>query len=162
MKNRFILAIIFILTSTLSYSIHAEEKGSGCGVGKLIMEGKEGKGAHIGVALINWLGNLVVPHQLFGMTSGTSGCDVTQQVNNPQQKDVFIAQNKDRLSIDMARGEGAHLESFASLMGVQSDDREHFFSHLQANYQTIISADNMSASIDASLATDSSLTRYVR
>ena len=162
MKKLIKVASFALVAASFSISVQAEERGAGCGVGKIVMEGKSGKDAAVSASLINWAVNYVFPAQLFGMTSGTLGCDVSQQVNNYQEKEEFVAQNQDSLSIDIVRGEGAHLESLASIIGVEADDKNVFFDHLQATSETIINQDNILASIDVSLASDPQLQKYVR
>ena len=156
------LVLVISVTACLSLSVHAEETGAGCGVGKIAMEGKSGKDAAISASLINLIVNYFTGAQLFGMTSGTLGCDTSQQVNNHRLKDEFVAQNQDSLTIDIARGEGAYLESFASIIGVKAEDKALFFDHLQANYDEIADTDDMIASIDHSLAKNPLLNKYTR
>ena len=107
MARKFRILLSMFIMMTLSSVAFAEENGAGCGVGKMVMEGKSGKNANITASLINLAINFVgIPHQLFGMTTGTLGCDVTQTVSNEQERETFFAKNEDNLSVEMARGEG--------------------------------------------------------
>jgi len=156
-KKLILAASLLALTLPAGYA-SAGETGAGCGVGKMVMEGKEGKDANITAALINW----VVNFQAFGMTSGTLGCDTTQQVNNEHARETFLASNSDSLSVEMAQGSGEHLTSLAAIMGIPSEEQQSFFDVLQANSESIISSDDMMASIDSTLLVDEKLSRYVR
>ena len=51
---------------------------------------------------------------------------------------VFAATNFENVSQDMARGEGEHLTSLATLMGVPEDQQAEFFTLAQDNYTTLI------------------------
>ncbi len=143
------LAILLASTLPLAATVQAEENGGGCGVGKVVMEGKEGKNAHISVSLINMLVHAVIgPVQLFAMTSGTLGCDVTQTVSNDRATENFIAANQDSLIIEIAQGSGVYLESLADLMQVDESDRSEFFSSLQANYETIAFSEDVLRNVE--------------
>jgi len=159
-KFRMLLSIFIIMT--LSSVAFAEEDGAGCGVGKMVMEGKSGKNANLSASLINMAINFIVPQQLFGMTTGTLGCDTTQQVSNEYERESFFAKNEDNLSIEIARGEGEHLTSLASIMGIHSQDQSVFFTTLQGNFETIITANDMLASIDSTMLDTPQLEKYVR
>ena len=162
MKRMVILATSLVFATTLSSTAFAGETGAGCGIGKVVMEGKSGKDAVTSAAAINFVLNMVFPHQLFGMSTGTLGCDNTQQVSNEHEKETFFAKNEDNLTIEMARGEGEHLQSFASIIGIESNDKDVFFSHLQDNYENIVSSDDMLASIDLSMTEHPALVKYAQ
>ena len=161
MKRIVTIVTTLAVVSVLSSNAFASETGAGCGVGKGVMEGKSGKDANLTASLINLAINFVVPHQLFGMTSGTLGCDVSQQVSNEHEKETFFAQNEDNITIEMAQGEGAHLQSFASVIGIENSDQDMFFSTLQNNYENIVSSDNVLASIDTTMMEHPTLSKYV-
>lgn len=152
-KTSLVLAAAFCLPLATA---QATETGAGCGVGKMVMEGKEGKNANITAALINWVVNV----QAFGMTTGTLGCDVSQTVSNEHAKETFVASNKDNLMIEMAQGQGAHLAALASLLGVATEDQAVFYSTLQQNYSSITSADDMLAVVQQTLQQHPRLAMY--
>ncbi|MBL1260647.1 MAG: DUF3015 family protein [Thiotrichaceae bacterium] len=153
-----------VLTSALplvSNVAYAEENGAGCGVGKVVMEGKSGKDAHVSAAFINMAIHAVVgPIQLFGMTSGTVGCDVTQTVSNDREKERFVASNQDSLITEIAQGNGAHLTSLASLMGVSAEDHSAFFTALQMNYDEIAVSTDVLASVHSIMQSEPRLAGY--
>jgi hypothetical protein len=69
------------------------DNGPGCGLGKLALDGKAGFGWN----LLGWLLNGIGGNQTFGMTSGTSGCDVTKAVLNEHDRTDYAAANFDNL-----------------------------------------------------------------
>lgn len=162
MKKSLIGFSALALIMSASTNVIASENGAGCGVGKMVMEGKDGKNANITAALINVAINMVFPHQLSGMTTGTLGCDVTQEVKNEQERETFFAKNENDLTIEMAQGNGSHLHSFASMMGINEQDKDVFFSALQDNYETIVTSDNVLASIDQTMLQHPSLSKYIQ
>ena len=79
---------IFILTSL---QVYASDKGPGCGVGKVVFEGKKGLGNHLGATSVNGTVNGLVPsHQSFAMSFGILGCDTDQTVKT-ELKQTFLA-----------------------------------------------------------------------
>lgn len=140
----------------------SKDYGPGCGIGKTLLEGETGVGAHVGA----WFLNTQILPQSFSQTSGILGCDVTQQVNNEKQKELFIAENIDDLSVDMAKGQGDHLIILASLMGIAEKDQPKFFELTQTSYPTIFSssttdADMMIAALNSEMAVNPDLATYV-
>jgi hypothetical protein len=51
-----------------------------------------------------------------------------------------VSQNLDSLAIDIARGNGEYLNTFAVLMDVREADRAAFYSKLQSNFSRIFTA----------------------
>lgn len=154
-------AILLAAALPFSTSIFATETGGGCGVGKVVMEGKTGQSAHIVVALINMAIEAVVgPVQTFAMTSGTLGCDVSQSVSNDKAKETFLASNQDNLMSEIAQGNGIHLVSLASLMGIANEDRGVFFQTLQSNYEVISASDDVLASVNTIMQVHPRLAGY--
>lgn len=147
-------AAIIILAPGASF---AKGEGTGCGLGQQVFEGQKGLMPHISAGTTNGLfGN-----QSFGLSFGTLGCDASKVVDNKYQRDVFVASNADTLSRDIARGEGAHVEALASLQGVEEADKSIFISALQAGFAEIVSAEDMVAAINSTLAKNATLSKYV-
>ena len=144
-----------------SASVYAANDGSGCGLGATILSGASGTGSNIGAAILN---NLIIP-QTTAMTTGTMGCDTSKTVQNEQQRETFVADNMDNLSVDMAKGQGEYLAALEQIMGVEAQDTPAFYRVTQEQYASIItagSAHDMLASIDGALVGDQSLSKYVR
>ena len=49
---------------------------------------------------------------------------------------------------EIAQGNGIHLVSLASLMGIANEDRGVFFQTLQSNYEVISASDDVLASLN--------------
>lgn len=135
----FSLVSLLITTS----NVLADESGAGCGIGKQIMEGKTGKSNNIVAAILN---DVLIPKTFFMTTGdGTLGCDPSEAVENDQQREVFVAANLDHLSVDMAKGQGDHLEALAQMMGIEEGDKDAFYSFTQEHYSTLFSEGSNSA-----------------
>ena len=135
---------------------------AGCGVGTILFEGQQGPAPQILAATTNGsFGN-----QTFGISSGTLGCERDAVVRSPTEVRMLLISSLDNLATDVARGQGETLESLASLMAVEPDHRARFFASLQGDFGSIfpsedVTADEVIVSINAVLAGDPVLQRYV-
>ena len=85
--------------------------------------------------------------QSFGMTSGTSNCELDGAGGQAQV--IFIEANKVALSNDIARGEGDTLASLTRMYGCTNLDAVG--SVLQQNYGTIFAEGTTSSQVDAQI-----------
>lgn len=142
----------------------AGQDGPGCGLGQMVWKGKTGLSAHSSAATTNG----TFSSQLFGLTSGTLGCDPDNAVvQNDFEKKQFVAANIDSLAQDVAQGGGAHLQSLASLMGIEEQDHSLFFATTQANYDNIFTQHSSDykaviAAIDTAMSLNPQLKHYVQ
>lgn len=162
MKKFIALGAAITLASLSAPALQAEETGSGCGLGAVVLEGKSGKGAHIAAVLIN---GLVIPNTTFMTTGGgLMGCDPTQTVQKDEATEVFVARNMDQLSTDVAQGGGEYLEVLAELMGVADEDRAAFQKVAQRHYDDLFTQDadaqRVIDSIETAMLSDDTLSKY--
>lgn len=108
--------------------------GPGCGLGKMIWD-KEPKSIMPQVlgATINLTGM-----QTFAISTGTSGCTNNGQFVKHEEVNVFAWANFESLSQEMAQGQGEHLASLATLIGVPPEHEAEFFVLAQQNYTTLV------------------------
>ena len=162
MLKKTILTLGICLTLPLSVA-HAKNDGAGCGLGKLVLEGKSGVGVGIGASILN----TIYGNQTLAMTSGTSGCDTTSTVQNDQQeREIFVASNIDNLSVDAAQGQGDYLASLAHIMEIKEQDRASFYSLTQARYEDLFIKSDSSvevlAALDLAMTQDNQLSKYIQ
>ena len=155
-------ALSAVLLISAAPAAHAQETGSGCGLGAEVLEGKSGRGANIAAAILN---NLVIPNTTFMTTGGgLMGCDPTQTVKNEEATEIFVASNMDQLSTDVAQGGGEHLNVLADLMGIADEDRATFKQLAQQNYDQLFASDGdargIIESMEVAMLNDSSLSKY--
>lgn len=98
-------------------------------------------------------------NQMFGITSGTSGCAEGGQM---AQTVMFVESNRFALANDAARGNGQTVEALASLMGCS--DSKAFGRALKSNYRQIFEASGENSiaitnSIKSTLGRDAALAR---
>jgi len=76
--------------------------------------------------------------QTFGISFVTSGCTNDGQVMAARKPDMFVASTFESLSEDLARGQGEHLASLGTMMGVSVEHQPAFFSLAQGRYRTLL------------------------
>jgi len=159
--NKLIISSAVVLLSTLPLA-HAEDTGAGCGIGSVVLEGREGKGANIAAAVLN---NFLIPNTFFMTTGGgIMGCDPTQTVQNDKATEIFVARNLDQLSTEAAQGGGDYLNVLADLMGIANEDRAAFRKVTQDNFDQLFltngDAKRVINTIEIAMLNDSNLAKY--
>lgn len=108
--------------------------GPGCGLGQLAFANQPKTILHQVVgATLNGTGM-----QTFGISSGTSNCTNNGQIVKNEEVNVFASMNFENLSQEMAQGQGEHLTSLATLIGVPAEDQPAFFTMTQERYAALI------------------------
>lgn len=119
------------------------DTGPGCGLGKLLWaDSKNQKNIAPQVLMVTTNGTGM---NTFAISSGTSGCTNDGQVWASEKVNVFASANLDNLMQNMAQGNGEHLASLATLMGVPDDHRGQFFAMTQEHYPTLLAAGQSSS-----------------
>ncbi|KPV39200.1 hypothetical protein AN478_13070 [Thiohalorhabdus denitrificans] len=111
----------------------AEEDSTGCGVGTMLFDGKQG----IAPQVLAVTTNGILGNQTFGITSGTLGCEQDGVVRSKEEIAKFIDDNMEALAGDMASGGGEALASLADLMGVAEEDRPAFYRSAKEHFARI-------------------------
>ena len=134
----------------------------GCGLGSQIFDGQSGILPQVLAVTTNGtLGN-----QTFGISSGTSGCKSDGTVVASQRVPMYVGANIDALARDVSTGGGETLESLASLMQIDAEDRAEFFSTARRNYARIfpshgVTAADVLSSLYGVMSESARLARYV-
>ena len=130
MKKVSILVIVFTL---FSFGAALAGGNTGCGIGTLIFEGKDGLLSQVLAVTTNG----IFGNQTFGITSGTLQCEKFTAFASNEQLDSFVGDNMDQLALDISRGEGEYLLTLAVLLDVPAEQRPEFYAKLQSNFSTI-------------------------
>ncbi|MDO9118633.1 MAG: DUF3015 domain-containing protein [Nitrospira sp.] len=115
------------------------DTGPGCGLGKLAWQNYPHQKV-IGVQTMEATTNGLMGNQTFGISSGTSGCTNDGKFWAQEKVNVFAALNFENLAQDMAQGQGEHLTSLATLMGIPAAQQPAFFAMTQEKYASLMSA----------------------
>lgn len=133
----------------------------GCGLGALAFEGESGVGPQVLAATTNGTSG----SQTFGISSNTSGCARNGKVIVPERVAMFIGPNMNHLAQDMSRGQGETLATLAYVIGIEEQDRPHFYAATQQNFERImpspdVTAADVAASLNTVMLNDPTLRRY--
>ena len=115
------------------------DTGPGCGLGKLAWQNYPHQKT-IAVQTMEATTNGTFYSQTFGISSGTSGCTNDGKFWAQEKVNVFAALNFENLAQDMAQGQGEHLASLATLMGIPAAQQPAFFAMTHEKYASLVSA----------------------
>jgi len=119
------------------------DNGPGCGLGKLAWMDYGGQ-KQIAPQLMMATTNGTFSSQLFGISSGTSGC-VNDGVIMKNKHMNLASRAFESLAEEMAQGQGEHLASLAALLGVPADAQPEFFALIQEKYSILVGSDDTTA-----------------
>lgn len=151
-----------VLTMAVSTSALAAGDSTGCGLGTMLMDGKQGVAPQVLAVTTNGTSG----NQTFGISSGTLGCSQNGVVKSSVKLSMYTGANMQQIASDMSKGHGESLNTMASLMGIQKQDRSHFYQVAQTNFDKVFTSDKVTAgqvihNLDNVMATDPQLARYV-
>ena len=137
------------------------DNGAGCGLGQQVFAGQSGLAAHVLAATTNGTSF----NQLFGLSFDSLGCNGESVITAEFQRNVFVANNYDNIARDAAQGGGDHLQSLATLMKMQDEDAQRFYTLAQVNYDQLFSEsqgghDEWLQKLDSTLSADPALSKY--
>lgn len=138
---KYLLLTIIAMNSAFSASYQAQ----GCGLGSTIWT----DGSNLSHQILGSITNTSLSgNQTFGMTSGTSNCELEA---SGYAQTVFIEANKVALANDIARGQGDTLASLSRMYGCENHSAVGTV--LKSNYETIFPSQNVSAQeIDSTIS----------
>jgi hypothetical protein len=112
------------------------DNGPGCGLGKLAwMDYASQK--QIAPQVMMATTNGTFGSQTFGISSGTSGCTNDGVIMKNKHVSLTSA-TFESLGQEMAQGQGEHLASLATLLGVPEQDQPAFFALVQEKYTSLM------------------------
>ncbi len=135
-----LLVLFTAAVSVFAFSeLYANQSNVGCGLGSMIFRGQSGLLSQT-LAITT---NHILFNQSFGITSGTLNCSRFSGIVSNERVTRYVADNLDSLAIDIARGSGEYLSTFAVLMEVNDSERAAFYSKLQNNFSRIFPSQNV-------------------
>ena len=129
------VAVLFGMQAGLAMATNPDT-GPGCGLGKILWADNQHQkniAPQVMMATTNGTGM-----NTFAISSGTSGCTNDGKIMAEHKVTVFTAANFENLSQEMAQGQGEHLASLATLMGVPTEQQPAFFAMTQNKYTALI------------------------
>ena len=129
------IAVLFGAQAGLAMASNPDT-GPGCGLGKLAWADYKGQkeiAPQVLMATTNGIGM-----NTFAISTGTSGCTNDGKIMSEHKTTVFASLNFDALTAEMAQGQGEHLASLATLMGVPTERQGEFFAMTQERYTSLV------------------------
>lgn len=130
------VAVLFGMQAGLAMAANPDT-GPGCGLGKLAWSDYKNQ-KNIGPQVLMATTNGTFGSTTFGISTGTSGCTNDGKVMAEQKTTLFAQLNFENLSQEMAQGQGEHLASLATLMGVPAEHQAAFFAMTQERYTSLV------------------------
>jgi hypothetical protein len=127
MKN----LLIVLSLSLMSASVFADSS-TGCGLGSLIW-----KDNSIISAMFRITTNHSFSSQLFGITTGTSGCSAHSIVKRDMAPVYYAEANIEELKVEMSQGKGEFVGTFSEALGCPSTLKADFIKMSQEQYSEI-------------------------
>ena len=125
------MRIIIIITLFLSsIAIARADSSTGCGLGSLIWHKNS-----IVSALFRATTNHSFSSQLFGITTGTSGCSQHSIVKRDMMPVYYAEANLPELKHEMALGQGEYLATFAEVLGCTPAAQAQFMQWSKSAYR---------------------------
>ena len=161
MTKKIIALSLLLVPSFVASVVLADSNVGGCGWGSKLMDGQQGIAPQVLAVTTNGTSG----NQTFGISSGTSGCTQDGVVRSNWKTAMFIDSNMNKLARDIAVGHGEALDSLASLLSMNAQDKEVFFSIAQNNFGLIfpnsqVSSQEVRASLKSILETNGQLKGY--
>ena len=136
--------MILVMNAPISLALATNpDNGPGCGLGKLAWADFK-RQKNIAPQVMMATTNGTFGSQTFGISTGTSGCTNDGKVWADERTNVFVSATLEGLTAEMARGEGEHLASLATMMGVPVEQHPQFFALAQERYQELVHAGDTS------------------
>jgi len=140
LKKVIVLSVAVLFGVQVGLAMAANpDTGPGCGLGKLAWGDYKGQ-KEIAPQVMMATTNGTFGSTTFGISSGTSGCTNDGKVMSENKATMFAEMNFENLSQEMAQGQGEHLASMATLMGVPADQQAEFFAMTQERYTSLVKA----------------------
>ena len=133
------VAVLFVGTQVGLAMAANPDTGPGCGLGKLAWGDYKGQ-KEIAPQVMMATTNGTFGSTTFGISTGTSGCTNDGKVMGDSKTIMFAELNFDNLSQEMAQGQGEHLASLATLMGIPAEHQGAFFAMTQERYTSLVRA----------------------
>lgn len=129
---RLFIALSLVLAS-LSFAY--ADSSTGCGLGSMIW-----KKNSVVSALFRATTNHSFSSQLFGITTGTSGCSQHSIVKREMYPVYYAEANLPELRHEMAFGKGEYLGTFAQVLGCDSVGQQNFMSWAKESYSDLFAS----------------------
>lgn len=130
--------VVLFLQPVRAVAVPNPDTGPGCGLGKTLWSDSMNQKNILPQVLMATTN--VTGFHTFAISSGTSGCTNDGKFWAQEKVNVFAVLNFENLAQDMAQGQGEHLASLATLMGISVTQQPAFFAMTQEKYASLVAA----------------------
>ncbi len=142
MKKVIAIVAAGIIAGSTAMAQTTIKENCGCGLGSMALgDARPSILIQLAVTFLNG----ICGNQTFGITSGTLDCGPADGFVSNQRIQQYVADNMDRLAVDMAVGQGATLEGLADLMNVPAEKRSDLYAKLQTRFDDIYGSMDVSS-----------------
>ncbi|OQW35423.1 MAG: orotate phosphoribosyltransferase [Nitrospira sp. SG-bin1] len=139
-KKVLLLAVAVLFGAQAGLAMAANpDTGPGCGLGKVLWQDYKGQ-KEIAPQVLQATTNGSFGTGTFGISTGTLGCTNDGKFMSEHKTTMFASLNFEALTAEMAQGQGEHLASLATLMGVPTERHAAFFAMTQERYTSLVQA----------------------
>jgi hypothetical protein len=140
-----VVALLSILAGVfMGSNAFAGMGAAGCGLGSVIMKKNSIMSQTFAMST-----NGSFSSQFWGITTGTSNCNAKGFASVDQDPVIYAESNMDSIQIDLARGEGEHLEGLVRLMGCSDAEAGAAGQALRGQYDQISSTESAAEMVEA-------------
>lgn len=122
---------LLAMTSLFAFTANAADSLDGCGLGWQITDQKT-----YTATTTRGTTNVVIP-PVFGMTSGTIGCDKLEIGKKDKEGLDYVATNFEVLKSELATGEGEYVDAMAGSFGCDANSQKLGLA-IQSNYDRVV------------------------
>jgi len=142
MKKLLVIGSIAAMVATSAFAGNLRDN-VGCGLGTTLI-GDKGNDSIV-MQVLAATTNGTSGNQTFGISSGTLGCKKPSKVVSNDKLNKFVADNMDKLAMDISAGHGETLAAVADMLKVPVDKRAAFYAKLKANFSKIYASNKVEA-----------------
>ena len=136
-----VMAVLVVVMVSPVFAAGSAHQNTGCGLGTMLWESNADNS--VLSQTMQATTNASTYTQLFGITSGTSECQKPANFAKNDRLNEFVVANMDNLAMDIAKGRGETLDTFAELLQVPAEKRAEFYQKLQSNFAKIFTSENV-------------------
>ncbi len=115
----------------------------GCGLGTTLI-GDKGDNSIL-MQVLAATTNGTSGNQTFGISSGTLGCKKPTKIASNDKLNKFVADNMDKIAMDISAGHGKSLDALATLLKIPANKRPAFYAKLKTNFDKIYSSNSVAS-----------------
>lgn len=137
-----VLTLAVVMAAASAMAAGTIRDNCGCGIGTMALGDQE---PTVLSQLAATFLNGICGNQTFGITSGTLECEPHAGIAMNSRVQQYVADNMDKLILDVAAGQGESLDALADLIEVPASERPAMYSNLQHNFDTLFPSSDVTS-----------------